>query len=354
MARILLTGAGSGAANSLLRDLRAGDADLFSVGCGADRFALKKSPAERNYLVDPSDHPGYVKSMRRIVVEERIDLVIPTSDDDVRVFAHSRDGLPLFLPSAKTVEQCQDKYRLARRLLAHGVPVPRTHEITALEDVERGFGTLGRGPLWCRTRGGSGWSGDAPVATPEQACWWISYWSEMRGVPIATFTLSEYLPGRDFFAQGLWERGEMVVIKTCERLSYFVVGGAPSGISSASRLSKTVDEPRVVDICVAAVRALDPTASGTFNFDLREDVVGRPCITEINAGRFPAGAGIFNLTGKHNLALLYLRLGMGEPVDTRGEHDSTDLCYQLRDLDALPAVFRADELFERIEDARED
>lgn len=146
----------------------------------------------------------------------------------------------------------------------------------------------------------------------------------------------------------------MVVIKTCERLSYFVVGGAPSGISSASRLSKTVDEPRVVDICVAAMRALDEAASGTFNFDLREDASGRPCITEINAGRFPAGAGIFNLTGKHNLALLYLRLGMCEPVDTRGEHDSTDLWYQLRDLDALPAVFRADELFERIEDARED
>src|SRR5262249_29249352 len=154
--------------------------------------------------------------------------------------------------------------------------VPRTHEITALEDVERGFEALGPGPLWCRTRGGSGSSGAAPVRTPQQARWWMSYWSEMRGGPIASFTRSQYLPGRDFFAQGLWERGEMVVIKTCERLSYFVVGGAPSGISSASRLSKTVDEPRVVDICVAAMRALDPAASGAFNFDLREDVSTRP------------------------------------------------------------------------------
>jgi carbamoylphosphate synthase large subunit len=356
MARVLLTGAGSGAANSLMRDLRAGDRDLFLVGCSADRFALTKSAAERNYLIDSTDHPGYMNSLRRIVIKERVDLLIPTSDDDVRVIARARGALPVrvFLPSAETVEQCQDKYHLACRLLAQGVPAPRTCPITELADVEGAFGALGSGPLWCRTRRGAGSSGAAPVATPEQARWWISYWSEMRGVPVASFTLSEYLPGRDFFAQGLWDQGELVVIKTCERLSYFVVGGAPSGISSASRLSKAVDEPRVMDVCVTAIHALDPAASGTFNFDLREDVSGRPCITEINAGRFPAGTGIFNLAGKHNLALLYLRLGMGEPVDIRGEHDSSDLRYQLRDLDALPAVFRADELFERIQDARDE
>src|SRR5690242_19751031 len=53
MARILLTGAGSGAANSLMRDLRAGDSHLYFVGCSANRFALTKSSADRNYLVDP-------------------------------------------------------------------------------------------------------------------------------------------------------------------------------------------------------------------------------------------------------------------------------------------------------------
>src|SRR5215471_10767207 len=100
MARILLTGAGSGAANSLMRDLRAGDAHLDFVGCSSDRFALAKSSADRNYLVDPTDHPGYVAGLRRIVVEERIDLVIPTSDADVMVIARApsltRAGVPAF------------------------------------------------------------------------------------------------------------------------------------------------------------------------------------------------------------------------------------------------------------------
>jgi len=154
MARVLLTGAGSGAAISLMRDLRAGDADLFFVGCSADRFALTKSPADRNYLIDSIDHPGYVDSVRRIVIKERIDLVIPTNDDDVRVIARVRDVLParVFLLSAETVERCQDKYHLACRLLAQGIPAPRTCPIADLADVERGFEALGGGPLWCRTR----------------------------------------------------------------------------------------------------------------------------------------------------------------------------------------------------------
>ena len=42
----------------------------------------------------------------------------------------------------------------------------------------------------------------------EQAWSWISYWNEMRGIPIEEFTLSEYLPGRDFNVQGLWRDGE--------------------------------------------------------------------------------------------------------------------------------------------------
>src|SRR5262245_14724488 len=106
MTRVLLTGAGSGAANSLMRDLRAGDDTLQFVGCSADRFTLTKSPAERNYLVDPSDHPEYLEGLRRISQTERIDFLIPTNDDDVRVIAHARGKVPVrvFLPSADTVE----------------------------------------------------------------------------------------------------------------------------------------------------------------------------------------------------------------------------------------------------------
>src|SRR6185436_16299755 len=57
-------------------------------------------------------------------------------------------------------------------------------------------------------------------------------------VSTASFTLSEYLPGRDFAAQGLWRDGELLLLKVCERLSYFGGGSQPSGTSSTPALGK--------------------------------------------------------------------------------------------------------------------
>ena len=58
-ARLLLTGAGSAATSNLIRSLRAGYRALTVVGCHSDRFLLKKSSADRNYLVPALAHPGY-------------------------------------------------------------------------------------------------------------------------------------------------------------------------------------------------------------------------------------------------------------------------------------------------------
>jgi short-subunit dehydrogenase len=47
--RVLVTGAGTGAANNLVRSLKAGDSSLTVVGRHDGRFALKQSVADRNY-----------------------------------------------------------------------------------------------------------------------------------------------------------------------------------------------------------------------------------------------------------------------------------------------------------------
>jgi carbamoyl-phosphate synthase large subunit len=353
--RVLVTGAGTSAGNNLIRDLRAGDPTTFVAGCQADRFVLKKSTADVHYLVQRSDHRGYLDTIRRAAKSARADVVIPTTDAEVRALCHLRKIGParLFLPSAEVVELCQDKYTLARRLRDRGVPVPATHPVTGLDEIPRLFEALQpHATLWCRARSGYGSTAAAPVKTPEQARGWIAYWQEMRGIPVTAFTLSEFLPGRDFSCQGLWRDGSLAVLTSVERLSYFVVGGAPSGVSSVSSLAKTVREPELLKTCAAAVRALGAGVSGTFNLDLKEDARGLARVTEIKPGRFPSGSMLHNLTGKHNLASLYVRFALGEPSDLRDEYDSDEGHYAVRDLDTLPGPFHADELFEGIEDAR--
>ena len=354
--RLLLTGAGSAATSNLIRSLRAGYRALTVVGCHSDRFLLKKSSADRNYLVPALAHPGHLRALRRVIAHEHIDLLIPTTDAEVRAFTRPRIRLPgrLFLPRRAVVDLCQDKYRLNVALRARGVPVPLTYPVSSLRALERIFARLPANiPVWCRVRSGSGSTGAFPVKSPAQARSWIAYWTEMRGVPATSFILSEYLPGRDFSCQAIWKSGALVLVKTCERLSYFGGGSNPSGTSSISQLAKTVFAPVVVAVCTAAIRAIDPRASGTFNFDLRESARGEPCITEINAGRFPSGTNIFDLTGRVNLAATFVRVALDQPVAVRETYDPAEGYYAVRDLDTLTGVFHADELFDKIVDARQ-
>jgi len=353
--RLLLTGAGTAATSNLIRSLRAGDRSLTIVGCHNDRFLLRKSSADRNYLVPALTHAGYLRALRRVIVKENVDLLIPTTDAEVRAFTRLRTKLPcrLFLPRKAVVDLCQDKYRLNVALRAHGVPAPLTYPVTRLGALAAIFARLpARAPVWCRVRSGSGSMGAIPVKRPEQARSWIEYWSEMRGIPATSFILSEYLPGRDFSCQAVWRAGTLILVKTAERLSYFGGGGNPSGTSSISQLAKTIFAPEVVEVCGAAIRAIDRRASGTFNFDLRENARGVPCLTEINAGRFPSGTNIFDLTGRFNLAATYVRVALGEPVKLREQYDPAEGYYAVRDLDTLTGIFHADELFDKIVDAR--
>jgi carbamoyl-phosphate synthase large subunit len=352
--RLLVTGAGSGPSNNLIRSLKAGDPSLFVAGCHSDRFILKKSAADRNFLVHPATHRAFLRDVGRVRARVGVDLLIPTTDVEVRALAVARRRLPcrVFLPARRVIELCQDKYRLGRFLRERGLAAPLTYAVSSLAAVPGIFRRLGRTPLWCRVRAGSGSTGAIPVRTPRQAQAWIAYWATMRGVPVRSFTLSEYLPGRDFGCQSLWDRGHPVLTKAFQRLSYIASGGHPSGVSSVAALAKTAADPSVQSMTIQAVRALGRNLSGLFSVDLKEDASGTVCVTEINAGRFLAGTNLLDLSGKHNMAVTYVQLALGEPVGTLEEPAQANDHYMVRDVDTLPGVFQAEEFFAGIEDAR--
>ena len=353
--RVLVTGAGSGLGNNVMRSLRAADDSLVLVGCHDDRFELKKSDADRHYLLPAPEQRGFADRLVGLVTREQVDVAVATSDRDVRALSRLRRRLGgrVFLPRPGVIAVGQDKYTLSERLRARGVPTPRTYAVRDLRSVAPLVRRLSRGGrVWCRVRRGSGALGAVPVRTAAQAQAWIAYWWRMRGVRPDAFTLAEYLTGREFACQTLWDRGRLVLAKTFERLSYFGGDGQPSGVSSVASLAKSVAEPRVVDVCAAAVRALDARTSGLFCLDLKENAAGAPCVTEINVGRFSLSTGLYDLIGKHNMAGVYLRLALGEAVDLGDPYDAAPDHYLVRDVDTIPAVVHADELFEGITDLR--
>lgn len=351
--RILIAGAGTGSTNNLIRSLRLGDPSLYIVGCHYNRFALRQSQAERNYLLPPVDHPAFVRSLNRLIEKEDVELVIPNSDVDVRALAASRSEIAcrLFLPRTELIDLCQDKYRLCEFLAARGIPAPVTYPITSLDDVGPIFDKFDPSSrLWCRLRTGQGGMGAMLVRNAEQARAWIQYWEQSRRTPPSLFTLSEYLPGRDLACQALFKEGRLILIKSYERLTYLGGSSHPTGFSSLAALSKTVIAPRAVETCAAAVTAIDPQASGVFCFDLRENAAGTPCLTEINAGRFGLSTGIFDIPGRYNTASVYVELAFNASPTIAETYDTAEGYYMVRDYDTEPAVWHGDQFFDGTEE----
>lgn len=350
--RILLPGAGTGAGNNLIRSLREDYPGLVVVGAHGDRFTLRNSKANRNYLVPHAGDPRFADALRTIIEREQIDLLMPNTDADVSVASELRDVLPCstFLPSKAVIERCQDTSELSQFLRGHDVPAAATTAVRHLASLERIFARFESSErLWCRPRSGAGSRAAAPVDSPGDARAWISYWARVQGVAASAFTLSEYLPGRDFACQSLWKDGRLVLIKTVERLARPGVEAPAGGTSSIDAVVKALNEPRIVETCARAIRALDPHASGAFSVNLKEDRRGVPCITGVHAGRFFSMLNFFDFTGRHNMSAVYVRLGLGEPVEIGHPYDVVEDRYFIHGVDMLPAIFCADQLAEGIE-----
>ena len=142
-----------------------------------------------------------------------------------------------------------------------------THVEDLLERHER---------VWVRALHGAGTRAALPVRTPEQAVAWVRWWSEERGLAPDQFMAAQMLPGREFAYQSLWQDGELVAGQARERVEYLYGHLTPSGQTSTPTVARTVAEPAVDALALAAIRALDPEPHGVFCVDMKQDADGQP------------------------------------------------------------------------------
>jgi hypothetical protein len=347
--RALVTGAGTGSSANLIRALRTMATKPYVAGVNNDRFVLKLSIADNNYLCPDPSNREFAKSLLKIIKRERINLVMATDDNVVKALSDHRRRYPinLLLPHRETIDLCQDKYALNVFLRRHNVPVPRTFEIKSLRGLEKVFARFSHeGLLWCRARRGSRSLAATPVAEIEQARAWITQWRDLQGVKVSDFTLAEYLPGRHFIVQSVWQRGSLLRAQAVEVLSYFAAGNNPSGVFSLSCLAKTVGAPEAVKVALSAVQALEKEPSGAFCVELKEAADGVPSVTEINAGRFPSGVTALLAVGTDNMIAAFASIAIGENVTISEPYGSGLEYYMVRDIDVIPRVFPAADLLE--------
>jgi len=134
-ARLLITGAGNGPGNNVIRSLKVGDLSLYVAGCHSDRFVLKKSAAARNFLVHPVTHRSFLRDVERVIARARVDLLIPTTDVDVRVLSPCAPETPMpCVPAASAGDRA-----LPGQVSAHSLPAgPRRRRAADVRGEQAG------------------------------------------------------------------------------------------------------------------------------------------------------------------------------------------------------------------------
>lgn len=339
--RLLLTGAGGGGTNNLAESLRRSSlCDTELIGVNMDPYALTKSTLSKNFLLPPSTEEAYIPALRKLVVDQSIDLVIPNNDREVAAISKNRASLNcgVFLPSSDVVARCQDKFAFHQTLTSQGVAMAACIDLKTLDDVPSAIERLPGDRYWVRPKTGSGSKGATWVNNARQARDWIRLWVELRGANVGDFTISEFLPGRDFAVQSVWKDGRPLVVKIVERLTYFGAEQRLSGMSSTPAVACTVHEPAVVDIVRRATAALCQKPHGNFCFDLKCRSDGEPCITECNIGRFCMITPAFDWTGQVNTAEVYVRAAFDDSMQIDDYIDFEPDMYLLRELDTAPLI----------------
>ena len=86
---------------------------------------------DKGFLVKPVTHAGYIKQLLSIVKTNKVKLLVPTVDLDLKVLARNKPkfaaaGCRVLVSSPDVVDICQDKRKTYRFLLKNGFDTPFT------------------------------------------------------------------------------------------------------------------------------------------------------------------------------------------------------------------------------------
>lgn len=247
--------------------------------------------ADRAYLVPLSSAPGYLDEVAAICDSESIDLVIPTIDDELELFAAARDafarsGVAVAVSSQATSAICNDKLATCAWLRERGVAAAATWRPADLPDPL----PL---PLFVKPRVGRGGVGAHRAVTARELAFFSEY------VPDAV--VQEFLDGPEFTIDVLCDFGGRVLSVVPRERVVIRAGVIDRGRTSNAR--------ELVDLALRTAAVLPFV--GAVNIQCRV-VDGRPVVFEINP-RFAGGIALTIAAGADFPGML-VDLVRGRPV----------------------------------------
>lgn len=124
MKKVLVTGVGGVVGQGILRNLRAERLDIALIGTNVAAVSAGNHLCDAVHVVPYAYDPAYIPAIRELIENERIDLVIPSTDYEVYhlMLAQSELPAPVAASPADLTRACLDKYATWQALHAQGLP----------------------------------------------------------------------------------------------------------------------------------------------------------------------------------------------------------------------------------------
>ncbi len=289
MRRVTVALSSAGRRVELMRCFRE---DAAALGMEARLLALDADPdlspacqlADGCFRVPPCTDETFIPSLGRLAREVGIDLLVPTIDTELPIFAAGKGHLErecgvrqVVVSAPAAVALARDKYQLMLALSACGVPVPATARATDAPGRDRGL----QGPVILKPANGSASRGIRRLPSAEAL-------TEAERVP--EYVVQQLLDGPEYTVNVfLGPSGELETAVPHRRLAV-----------RQGEVSKAVTErnPLLIEQAQSLARMLAPLgARGPLCFQaILQD--GAPRVFEVNA-RFGGGYPLTHRSGAH-------------------------------------------------------
>ncbi len=149
MKRILTEASGSLVTNWLIRAIK--ESGNYAVASDITKHSVGQFLADDFALVPPCGAADLWQKLEQVLVEKHIDLVIPSLDETLVLWAEHKDelekeyGVKVIISNAETIRTFADKYRTFLFFSAHGIPTPRTSLAKEFPLIKPRQGRGGRG-----------------------------------------------------------------------------------------------------------------------------------------------------------------------------------------------------------------
>ena len=128
---ILLLGAGGDIGQSIFKILKEIDWILTIIGTDININSASCLIFDQYYQVPKCNHEDYISVISKIIIDEKITLILPVSEPEIRYFFHKEinfiNDIPLVLPNSLSLFTALDKLKTVEFLEQHNLPYPKTH-----------------------------------------------------------------------------------------------------------------------------------------------------------------------------------------------------------------------------------